>query len=59
MLVDPEQKANLERELERLNANMRQIATAKREKQAVENDLQTRMDKLDEDWVHCLFETSF
>lgn len=59
MLVDPELKAGLERELERLNNEIRQLSATKREKQNIANDLQTQMDKLDEERVYPLFENPF
>jgi hypothetical protein len=54
MLVDPEQKAGIERDLEGLNNEIRQLSAAKREKQNLANDLQIQIDKLDEDKVSSL-----
>ena len=55
ILVDPEKKARLERDVERFEAKCRQIAAEKREKEVLVKDLEDQLDQLDAEKVHSLY----
>jgi len=55
MLVDPEKKANLEREVERLDARCRQLTAEKGEKDCHLKDLQDQLEQLEAEKVFRLY----
>jgi len=51
MLVDPEKKARLERDVERLQDRCRQMSAEGSAKHALEQDLKAQLEQLDADKV--------